>query len=156
MSITQRHHITQSGHHHLSKEERNSTQLLEKILLSSSSQLSSSHKQQSSHGNTMGAKIILQTQDMNSNDQNTYRGGPLNHTGKNWRKLITPAQDSFKKMNQPEYSGYNPGSRVTTQNDRPLLGGIGATTNSNNTSMDTGGNYSSVKEFSPATNADLK
>jgi hypothetical protein len=55
---------------------------------------------------------------------------------------VTPAHDSFKKLQQMHY---NAGSRVTTQNDRP----IGATTNSHNTSMDTG-NYSSVKEFSPA------
>ena len=30
--------------------------------------------------------------------QYTYRGVAFNHTGKNWRKLITPAHDSFKKL----------------------------------------------------------
>ncbi len=30
--------------------------------------------------------------------QYTYRGVAFNNTGKNWRKLITPAHDSFKKM----------------------------------------------------------
>ena len=43
-------------------------------------------------------KIILQTHDNNSVGQQTYRGGGFNNTGKNWRKLITPAQDSFKKL----------------------------------------------------------
>jgi hypothetical protein len=30
--------------------------------------------------------------------QYTYRGVGFNNTGKNWRKLITPAHDSFKKL----------------------------------------------------------
>ncbi len=43
--------------------------------------------------------------------------GGFNNTGKNWRKLITPAHDSFKKMQhmQPEYSGPGAeGSGLTT------------------------------------------
>jgi hypothetical protein len=85
----------------------------------------------------------------NHGGQYTYRGVVFNNTGKNWRKLITPAHDSFKKMQHmqgPESSGqYLGGSHVTTQLDRH----IGATnSNSNNTSMET---YSSVKEFNPAT-----
>ena len=91
--------------------------------------------------------------------QYTQRGVAFNNTGKNWRKLITPAHDSFKKLQhlQPDYSGKyagGEGSGLTTAlQDRhhPLIG-IGATTESNNTSLDTSNNYSSVKEFNPAAN----
>ena len=47
--------------------------------------------------------------------QFTYRGVAFNNTGKNWRKLITPAHDSFKKLQQmqPEYSGPDRGTANT-------------------------------------------
>ncbi|CDW73682.1 UNKNOWN [Stylonychia lemnae] len=88
---------------------------------------------------------------MNSNDggtQRTAQNTQFNNTGRNWRKLITPAQDSLNKFQQQQqdYSGYNPGSRVNTQNDKQN----GATTNSQNTSMDTSNLSLSVKQFTPS------
>ncbi len=57
---------------------------------------------QSNDGNSVAAAS-------NSQRQYTYRGavGGFNNTGQNWRKLITPAHDSFKKLQnqKPEYSG---------------------------------------------------
>lgn len=81
--------------------------------------------------------------------QYTYRGVAFNNTGKNWRKLITPAHDSFKKLQQmqPEYSGQDLGKGLNNQQNNQN-GAI-----SNDTSMITSSDhYSSVKEFNPATN----
>lgn len=96
---------------------------LEKILLSSSSTSSNNKIQtQSTHNLNRNNNIHLtvtsqhlQSVDNQSGASNmqlnggqyTYRGVAFNNTGKNWRKLITPAHDSFKKLQQmqPEYSG---------------------------------------------------
>ena len=62
----------------------------------------------------------MTTQENNSTlggqTQRTINNQMYNNTGKNWRKLVTPIHDSLNKMqhNQPDYSGYNPGSRMTT------------------------------------------
>ena len=57
---------------------------------------------------------MLQSTDNNSAANSQLNGGGITHrgvgfdnTGKNWRKLITPAHDSFKKLqdSRPEYSG---------------------------------------------------
>jgi hypothetical protein len=113
--------------------------------------------------------MMLQSNDGNSvagasnsqlnGGQFTSRGGvAFNNTQKNWRKLVTPAHDSFKKLNQPDYSagdghtntGFNTGNEKLM-----IFGGAGGVhTNSNETSMDTSANYS-VKEFNP-NNCDLK
>eukprot|EP00347_Sterkiella_histriomuscorum_P006970 403350747 len=131
------------------QNSKNRTQNIGQLLMSNSTDSSKKIMEPTDFN-----KIILTTQDIAGDGEGTQRtahngtAGKFNHTGRNWRNLITPAQDSLNKFQkqQPEHSSYNPGSRVTTQNDKPN----GATTNSHNTSMDTSNLSLSVKQFTPS------